>query len=137
VCSARGRRAVEAEASAAAFLEGVALYHTDFASFDDSFFPAQSRTIKEWLAEIRSRVEPDLVFTHAHDDAHQDHRQINEITWNLFRDHLILEYEIPKWDGDMSRPNVYMPLSEEIVERKTSPLTTYFGTQRSKDWFDA
>ena len=137
VCSAKGMRANEAEASAASFLAGAFDYRTEFGGFDDSYFPAQSREIKEWLSGIRTRCKPDVVFTHARDDAHQDHRQINEITWNLFRDHLILEYEIPKWDGDMPQPNVYFPLSRETVDRKASLLMAHFGTQRSKDWFDA
>lgn len=137
VCSANGFRADEADAAAAAFLEGAFDYHTYFGTFDDSYFPAQSREIKNWLSGIRATCKPDVIFTHARDDAHQDHRQINEITWNLFRDHLILEYEIPKWDGDMTQPNVYVPLSREIVEKKIALLMAHFGTQRSKDWFDA
>lgn len=136
VCSAKGRRADEAEASAAAFLDRASAYRTEFGTFDDSYFPSQSRDIKEWLSVIRSDCAPDVIFTHARADAHQDHRQINEITWNLFRDHLILEYEIPKWDGDISQPNVYFPLSEEIMDQKSSLLMAHFGTQRSKDWFD-
>jgi LmbE family N-acetylglucosaminyl deacetylase len=136
VASAPGERADEARASAAAFLDGAAACRTELAGFRDSFFPAQGVEIKEWLSAIRSRVAPDIVFTHARHDAHQDHRQLNETTWNLFRDHLILEYEIPKWDGDIGNPNVYVPLSEEAVERKIALLMAHFGTQRSKDWFD-
>lgn len=137
VCSARGKRADEAEASAGSFLKGAYDHKLEFGAFDDSYFPAQSREIKEWLAGIRSRCTPDIVFTHARNDAHQDHRQVNEITWNLFRDHLILEYEIPKWDGDIHQPNIYFPLSREAIDRKASLLMEHFGTQRSKDWFDA
>ena len=69
-------------------------------------------------------------------DAHQDHREVNQLTWNVFRDHLVLEYEIPKWDGDLGQPNVYMPLSKAIMEKKVALLDAHFGTQRSKDWFD-
>lgn len=137
VCSANGDRAGEAEASAAAFLEGAAGRRIELAGFDDSYFPAQSRPIKEWLAGIRSQINPDVVFTHARDDAHQDHREVRQLTWNLFRDHLILEYEIPKWDGDLTQPNVYCALSDAIMERKIALLDAHFGTQRSKDWFDA
>ena len=86
---------------------------------------------------MKSRVEPDIVLTHRRDDAHQDHREVCQLTWNSFRDHLILEYEIPKWDGDLGRPNVYMPLTAAVLERKIELLLTHFGTQRSKDWFDA
>ena len=105
--------------------------------FDDSFFPYQGAEIKAWLKALKAEVEPDVVLTHTRDDAHQDHREVCQLTWNLFRDHLILEYEIPKWDGDLGRPNVYMPLSAEMLERKIDLLLAHFGTQRSKDWFDA
>ncbi|TGR94263.1 PIG-L family deacetylase, partial [Mesorhizobium sp. M2E.F.Ca.ET.209.01.1.1] len=98
---------------------------------------SQEREIKEWLALQARSVKPDLIFTHRRDDAHQDHRQVNKITWNLFRDHLILEYEVPKWDGDLGQPNFYMPLSEAQMRRKTELLLAHFGSQRSKDWFDA
>ena len=74
--------------------------------------------------------------THRADDAHQDHREIQRLTWNVFRDHLILEYEIPKWDGDLGRPNVYVPMSARAMDRKIALLQSHFGTQRSKDWFD-
>lgn len=137
VLSAKGIRAEEAEASASAFAAGALAFRRDFAGFDDSYFPAQSRAIKEWVAEVALRFHPDIVFTHRSDDAHQDHRQLSEITWNLFRDHLILEYEVPKWDGDLSRPNLYIPISRKILEKKTSLLAAHFGSQRSKDWFDA
>ena len=93
--------------------------------------------IKDWFEDLKRRVQPDVVLTHRRDDAHQDHRHVCGLTWNSFRDHLILEYEIPKWDGDTAQPNVYMPLTAEIMERKTALLLRHFGTQRSKDWFDA
>ena len=81
---------------------------------------------------------PDVVLTHRRDDAHQDHREVCQLTWNVFRDHLILEYEIPKWDGDLGQPNVYVPLdARRSLERKIELLHEHFGTQRSKDWFDA
>ncbi|WP_274425411.1 PIG-L deacetylase family protein [Chelativorans sp. YIM 93263] len=136
VCSARGLRSDEAHASATGFLAGANDCRIELGSFDDSYFPAQSRAIKDWLAVIKTRSAPDLVFTHAADDAHQDHRQVNEITWNLFRDHLVLEYEIPKWDGDIAPRNLYVPLTKSILDRKTELLMAHFGSQRSKDWFD-
>ena len=86
---------------------------------------------------MRARVAPDVVLTHRQDDAHQDHREVCQLTWNLFRDHLILEYEIPKWDGDLGRPNCYMPLAAAVLERKVELLLAHFATQRSKGWFDA
>ena len=136
VLSGGGARAAEAKASAEAFLRGAREYHVDIAAFDDSFFPDQSRSIKEWLLGIRGRSTPDVIFTHTRHDAHQDHREVNQLTWNVFRDHLILEYEIPKWDGDLCQPNVYVPLAREVLDRKISLLNTHFGSQRSKDWFD-
>ena len=137
VLSAPGPRAAEAKASAAAFLPGAASTRIELGEFEDGLFPYQGREIKAWLEDVRTRVDPDVVLTHRRDDAHQDHREICQLTWNLFRDHLILEYEIPKWDGDLGRPNVYMPLTAAVLERKIELLHAHFGTQRSKQWFDA
>ena len=137
VLSATSVRAAEAEASAAAFLPGAAKTQIEIAQFDDGLFPYQGDEIKAWLEDLRVDVDPDVVLTHRRNDAHQDHREISKVTWNLFRDHLILEYEIPKWDGDLGRPNVYMPLSATVLERKIELLQAHFGTQRSKPWFDA
>lgn len=136
VLSGGSQRSAEARASAEAFLEGARCSKIEVADFEDSYFPTHSRAIKQWLVEVRSRANPDLVFTHARHDAHQDHREVNQLTWNLFRDHLVLEYEIPKWDGDLGQPNAYVPLSADVLERKISLLHEHFGTQRSKDWFD-
>ncbi|MBB3237647.1 PIG-L deacetylase family protein [Phyllobacterium endophyticum] len=136
VLSASGARASEANASALAFLEGAASRRVELANFEDSYFPDQSRTIKHWLNSVRDRISPDVIFTHARDDAHQDHREVNRLTTNVFRDHLVLEYEIPKWDGDLAQHNTYMPLTARIMDRKTQLLLEHFGTQRSKDWFD-
>ncbi|HZD52647.1 MAG TPA: PIG-L deacetylase family protein [Woeseiaceae bacterium] len=137
VLSAIGRRAAEAEASAAAFLAGAARSKIELGEFKDSFFPYQGADIKAWLKGVQAEFEPDVILTHARNDAHQDHREICQLTWNLFRNHLILEYEIPKWDGDLRQPNVYVPLTSAVLERKVELLLTHFGTQRSKDWFDA
>lgn len=136
VASAAGPRAAEAHNSASEFLDGVEHSRIELGSFDDTYFPAQSRQIKEWLIEIRGRFTPDIVFTHRKDDAHQDHREMSALTWNVFRDHLILEYEIPKWDGDLGQPNVYVPVTRSAMERKIGLLNNHFGTQRAKDWFD-
>jgi LmbE family N-acetylglucosaminyl deacetylase len=137
VLSATGSRATEAEASARAFLAGAESSKIQLGEFKDSFFPYQAADIKAWLNGVKGEFEPDVILTHARHDAHQDHREICQLTWNLFRNHLILEYEIPKWDGDLSQPNVYMPLTSAILERKIEFLLTHFGTQRSKDWFEA
>ncbi len=136
VLSAAGPRGDEAKASAQAFLSGAETAQIELGDFEDSYFPEQIRAIKQWLIELRGRVTPDVVLTHTRKDAHQDHRAVNQLTWNLFRDHMVLEYEIPKWDGDLGQPNAYVPLTKEAMERKISLLREHFGTQRSKDWFD-
>ena len=136
VLSATGARAAEAKASAAAFLPGAATVRVEVAQFDDGLFPYQGDEIKAWLEDLRADIDPDVVLTHRRNDAHQDHREVSKVTWNLFRDHLILEYEIPKWDGDLGRPNLYMPLTARVLERKIELLHAHFGTQRSKQWFD-
>jgi LmbE family N-acetylglucosaminyl deacetylase len=137
VLSAIGPRAAEAEASAADFLAGTASASIELAQFRDGYFPYQGGEIKTWIAAVGDRVNPDVIFTHHRGDAHQDHREICQLTWNSFRNHLILEYEIPKWDGDFVQPNIYMPLKSEVLARKIELLVAHFGTQRSKDWFDA
>ena len=137
VLSAAGARSIEAQASAAAFLAGAASGEVELAAFKDSFFPYQGGELKDWFAGLKSRVNPDIILTHRRDDAHQDHREVSKLTWNAFRNHLILEYEVPKWDGDLGQPNGYIPLEAKVVERKIEFLITHFGTQRSKDWFDA
>jgi LmbE family N-acetylglucosaminyl deacetylase len=137
VLSAIGPRRTEAEASAAAFLANAERSRIEIAEFNDSFFPYQGSDLKQWFNGLKSRVNPDLIFTHFRDDAHQDHREVSQLTWNAFRDHFILEYEIPKWDGDLSRPNGYVALEAKILERKIELLESHFGSQRSKDWFDA
>jgi LmbE family N-acetylglucosaminyl deacetylase len=137
VLSAAGARAAEAEASAAAFLAGAASARIELAEFKDSYFPYQGGCIKEWIGELSSRIDPDVIFTHRRSDAHQDHRELCQLTSNAFRDHLILEYEVPKWDGDLDQANAYIPLTAAVMERKIELLLAHFGSQRSKDWFDA
>lgn len=137
VFSANGARRDEAENSARAFCNGADRVTLEFGGFRDSYFPYQAADIKPWLADIGKRTStPDLIFTHRRDDAHQDHREVSMLTWNLFRDHLILEYEIPKWDGDLGQPNAYVSLSADVMDRKIKLLHKHFGSQRSKDWFD-
>lgn len=136
VLSAEGSRADEARASADAFLRGAASARLELAAFRDSYFPSEGDGIKDWLRGLAATVSPDIVLTHRADDAHQDHRIVNQLTSNHFRDHLILEYEIPKWDGDLGRPNLYVPVSASVLGRKVELLMRHFGTQRTKDWFD-
>lgn len=136
VLSANGPRESEARASAADFLADAERARIEVHRFRDGFFPAQSAEIKAWFEQLKVRVQPDVILTHHDDDAHQDHRETSSLTWNTFRDHLILEYEIPKWDGDLGRPNFYVPVSAAAMARKVELLVRHFGTQRSKHWFD-
>jgi LmbE family N-acetylglucosaminyl deacetylase len=137
VLSAHGARADEARASARAFLADAARSVIELAEFKDGFFPYQGADIKTWFEALKLRTSPDVILCHSRNDAHQDHREVSMLTWNTFRDHAILEYEIPKWDGDLSQPNVFIPVSSALMERKLQLLYEHFGTQRSKDWFDA
>jgi LmbE family N-acetylglucosaminyl deacetylase len=104
-------------------------------SFRDGFFPYVAVPIKEFFERLKREVSPDLVLTHWREDRHQDHRLVSELTFNTFRDHLILEYEIMKVDGDLGQPNVYVPLSTATVRRKVELLMDCFGTQRDHRWF--
>lgn len=135
VASAAGGRAEEARASAADFLGGAARADVHLAEFRDGYLPAERSAVKDWVEGLKA-LSPDVILTHQRNDAHQDHRLISELTWNTFRDHLILEYEIPKWDGDLGQPNAYVPLTDAILSRKIELLHRHFGSQRSKAWFD-
>lgn len=137
VMSATAERAAETRRSAADFLAGAASATVEVCGFEDSYFPSQSREIKAFLLALRDRVEPDVIFTHSRYDAHQDHRELNALTTNVFRDHFVLEYEIPKWDGDITERNAYVPLPPGVIDRKIDLLMEHFATQRSKDWFHA
>jgi LmbE family N-acetylglucosaminyl deacetylase len=136
VFSAAGPRADEAANSAAGFLRGAANSKVTLFEFRDGYFPYQGAELKDCFEALKRDSNPDVILTHRRDDAHQDHREVAKLTWNSFRDHVILEYEIPKWDGDLARPNLYQPLSQAILERKIELLHAHFATQRSKDWFD-
>ena len=136
VLSGTDTREREARASAEAFLEGAERARIETQHFRDGFFPAQLPDIKSWFEDLKSRFQPDVILTHKSDDAHQDHRETSALTWNTFRDHLILEYEVPKWDGDLGRPNFYVPVSEAAMAQKATLLARHFGTQSAKHWFD-
>lgn len=135
VFSAAGPRELEARQSATVFLEQAGARRVVTREFRDGFFPYRGEAIKEAFEALKVEVDPDLILTHTSGDAHQDHRLINEFTWNTFRRHTILEFEIPKYDGDLGRPNVYVPLSEETCRRKVDHLMTSFATQSGKHWF--
>ncbi len=106
-------------------------------AFRDGFFPYTAEPIKEFFERLKREVRPDLVFTHYREDRHQDHRLVSDLTYNTFRAHLVLEYEIMKMDGDLGRPNVYVPLEAGTVRRKIRLLETCYASQRDKGWFDA
>jgi LmbE family N-acetylglucosaminyl deacetylase len=105
--------------------------------FRDGHFPWQGSAIKDFVENLARGVQPDLVLTHYLDDRHQDHRTVSELTWNTFRDHLILEYEVMKYDGDLGSPNFYVPLTEELSRHKVGHLLEHFPSQRPRDWFNA
>jgi LmbE family N-acetylglucosaminyl deacetylase len=107
----------------------------EFGGLPDSRLPAVYGELKDYFGTLRTRFQPDIIFCHEKDDAHQDHRLVNEMVWGAFRDHLILEYEIVKWDGGLGTPNVYVPLDPDVVDRKVDALMRAYGSQRSKDWF--
>jgi LmbE family N-acetylglucosaminyl deacetylase len=108
-----------------------------FHAFRDRFFPSQAEAIKEAFDVLRAAVQPQLVFTHFLADRHQDHRVIAELTWNTFRAHSILEYEIPKYEGDLGQPNVFVPLTTADLDRKVDCLLESFPSQRARGWFTA
>jgi len=135
VFSAPGPRAEEARRSADEFLSGITRQHVKIGSFRESYFPSEWPAIKEWFEEIKAKFDPEIVFTHYRDDRHQDHRVLSDLAWNTFRSHLIFEYEILKYDGDLGSPNVFIPLSEELSARKIELLLKHFKSQSAKHWF--
>jgi LmbE family N-acetylglucosaminyl deacetylase len=135
VLGAGGRRADEAVHSARLFLGDDPRHRVVVKGFRDSYFPYIGGQIKEYVEELRQEVAPEVIFTHRRDDLHQDHRLLSELAWCAFRDHLILEYEIPKYDGDMGRPNLYVPLDEAVCRRKIAAIMEAFPSQHDKPWF--
>jgi LmbE family N-acetylglucosaminyl deacetylase len=135
VFSAQGLRAREAGKSAADFLRDVRSPKIRTASFKESFFPGEWPEIKNAFEKIRREFEPDLVLTQYRDDRHQDHRVLSDLAWNTFRNHLVFEYEIPKYDGDLGTPNLYVPVSRELCERKIAALMRHFQSQAKRHWF--
>jgi LmbE family N-acetylglucosaminyl deacetylase len=137
VFSGQGPRRVEAETSAHFFLSGLIDAGVRVHGFRDGFFPSQHAEIKETFEKLKREYRPSLVLTHFRADLHQDHRVIAELTYNTFRDHLIWEYEVPKYDGDLDNPNVFAPLAEDVARRKVAALMEHFPSQRSHAWFTA
>jgi LmbE family N-acetylglucosaminyl deacetylase len=137
VLSGAKERHEEALNSAHDFLMGASKACVEVLEFKDGLLLAQAAEVKAWFESLKLRWQPDIILTHTRDDAHQDHREVRRHTWNTFRDNLILEYEVPKWDGDLGQPNLYVPIAASVLERKIELLMAHFGTQRSKHWFDA
>jgi LmbE family N-acetylglucosaminyl deacetylase len=135
VFSATGTRATEAEEASAQFVGKPRLRGPVLKSFRDGFMPFAGAEVKTVFEELKEVVSPDIIFTHNREDAHQDHRLVAELTWNTFRDHLVLEYEIPKYDGDMGRPTLFVPLSHELCQKKIRLIMDTFQSQRKKRWF--
>lgn len=135
VFSALGERAQEACASAATFLTKAERRRVDLHEFRDGIFPDEITKLKAIFEAIKNGSTPDLIFTHVREDHHQDHRTIAEMTANTFRDHLVLGYEIPKYDPDLGNPNLFQNLSSAHADAKVAALMAHFATQRSKRWF--
>jgi LmbE family N-acetylglucosaminyl deacetylase len=135
VLAATDEREREARASAGAFLAGAGSVDLRIHGLRDGFFPYGPEA-KELFEELKRTIDPQLVLTHTREDLHQDHQVACELTWNTFRDQMILEYEVPKYDGDLGRPNVYVQISQEIAREKVELLRRHFSSQLAKHWFD-
>lgn len=135
VFSSNKERHKEADNSAAEYLSGISKTTIDILDFKNGYFPSEKDKIKLYFENLKQRVNPGLIFTHYRKDLHQDHRTINELTWNTFRSHFILEYEIAKYDGDLGSPNVFSELTKEVASLKIKRLLKYFKSQSNKQWF--
>jgi LmbE family N-acetylglucosaminyl deacetylase len=135
VLASTPEREREARSSAEAFLADAPKSVVTINSFRESYFPYVAADIKDAFEGLKASVSPDLIFTHRRRDEHQDHRTVAELTWNTFRDHAIAEYEIPKYEGDLGHPNLYVPLSTEVAERKIDLLFEHFTSQLGRSWF--
>jgi LmbE family N-acetylglucosaminyl deacetylase len=137
VFAASPQRVSEARSSAEAFLAGAKESTVLIRDFKESYFPYVATEIKDFFEELKRSVTPDVVLCHRRQDVHQDHRTIAELAWNTFRNHLVLEYEIPKYEGDLGQPNLFVPLSKQTAERKVELLLTHFQSQLTRTWFRA
>lgn len=135
VLSSGSDREQEARRSAALFLRQAPRKQVEVLDFRNSYFPYQGAEIKDYFEQLKRQVSPDLIFTHVRDDLHQDHRLVNQLTWNTWRGQLILEYEIPKYDGDLNSPNFFVPFDRKICDLKIKYLMDCFKSQRDKHWF--
>jgi LmbE family N-acetylglucosaminyl deacetylase len=137
VLSSTPEREREARASASAFLDCAGRVELSVLRFRESYLPYDGAAVKDAFESLKSGPPPDLVFTHRLEDRHQDHRLVAELTWNTFRDHCVLEYEVPKFDGDLGLPNLYVPLPDGLARRKSALLVEHYVSQSSKPWFRA
>lgn len=135
VVSARGDRVDEARSSAETMLAPLSRKDIVIGSFRDAFLPYEGAAVKDHFEQLKTRIQPDVILTHFGRDAHQDHRLISELTWNTFRDHPIFEFEIPKYDGDLGAPNLFVRLEEHHARGKVEHLMRHFPSQRGKRWF--
>ena len=135
VFSGDARREAEARRAARWFLRDAGSSEVIVRKQRDGFFPTQTTEIKEFFEELKRTTTPDIIFTHYRDDRHQDHRTISDLTWNTFRDHLVLEYEIPKYDGDLGKPNAFVPVSRPMARRKVNGIHSIFKSQLGQHWF--
>jgi LmbE family N-acetylglucosaminyl deacetylase len=135
VASSNPQREVECRRSAELFLAGASRSEVITWQFRDGYLPYVAVEVKDAFERLKREISPDLIFTHYRDDLHQDHRLMNSLTWNTFRDHVILEYEIPKYDGDFSSPNLYVPISDAHATRKSELLMQCYESQLSHRWF--
>lgn len=135
VFSALGERGREAQNSAEDFLKDISRKRIMVHEFKDGYFPHSGAQIKDIFEQLKSDLVPDVIFTHYRNDLHQDHRVLCELTWNTWRNHFILEYEIPKYDGDLGAPNFFVQLDKDLCDQKTNALVRFFQTQGNKHWF--
>jgi LmbE family N-acetylglucosaminyl deacetylase len=137
VLSGTDERLSEARAAAGAFLAGVPEVDVRLERFQDGYFPYVGTLLKDYFESIVPGVAPDIILTHAREDRHQDHRLVGELTWQTFRDHLILEYEVPKFDGELGPPSVYIEVPGWAMDDKVRLLLEHFPSQRERHWFTA
>jgi LmbE family N-acetylglucosaminyl deacetylase len=136
VLSGNLSRQQEAQKSAEHFLQGAKQAKILLKDFRDGYFPYEGAAVKDSFEELKQQISPDLIFTHCKHDLHQDHRLSNELTWNTWREHLILEYEIPKYDGDLGTPNFFVHLDEAVCQQKVKAILRHFYSQKNKNWFN-
>jgi LmbE family N-acetylglucosaminyl deacetylase len=137
VCSGTQQRGEETRAAMLRLVAPEARGELILGEFRDGFFPSSHAQLKDFIESVKRRLQPpDLILCHEREDRHQDHRMVNELVWNTFRDHVVLEYEIPKWDGGLGQPNLYVPVTEAQARAKVAALLESHHSQLQKDWFN-